>query len=289
MREVRLLKNKVLVRPGEFSPLRGNRLYEVENECKAIGLKFTQGLSIRKQLLVSKTMTKSNKLKSETILDDLTKKFEHQKSSIMEMSRELDLPPVCVIRAILSNRVRHASRESKTGLLKKDIIKAIINDEDPYLMNKFMSRWEVRELRNAKSNDVVGYGQQYSTDEPKMWEDAVCSFLRDHDVKYVTEKDLRLVNATSTPDFLILDDLYINGNLVRWIEVKSFYASGLRQTGFFTNRFLSSQRKRYEYTFGSGAFMFKDGIGEAIHRKYPTTLFLDSGVLNTEYSKFRDR
>ncbi len=220
MSEVCLLKKRILVRPGEFSPLRGSRLYEVENECKAIGLKFTQGVSIRKQLLVSKTMTKSYKLKSEKVVNNLTKKFERQTSSIMEMSRELDLPPVCVIRAILSNRVRQASRETKAGLLKKDIIKAIINDEDPYLMNEFMSRWEVRELRNAKGNDVVGYEQQYSTDEPAMWEDAVCSFLHDHEVKFMTEKDLRLINATSTPDFLIMDDLYINGKPVRWIEVK---------------------------------------------------------------------
>ena len=276
------LKNNVLLRRGEFGPLRGDRLYQVENECDALGVQFSQGLSIRKQLMVSKTMAGFGKLKDEKILKKMVQMFDRQNKSLLEMARELDLPPVSIFRAILSWKVLQLHPELSCGR-RKEIVKSIITEgNNSIIADTFLSAWELQQLQTAKNNDVVGHERQCSVDTPVMWEEAVCSFLKKRKINFVTETTLKEAEFKSTPDCLILDDLYINGQLIKWIEVKSFYASGLKENSYFTKKQIKDQMEKYSSNFGSGAFIFKDGFCRSIKKKYPSTLFLDGGPMSLD-------
>ncbi len=278
--EIELLQKDVLIRRGEFGKLRGSRQLEVELECCELGLTFHQALSIRKQLLIKKAMSNHWKLKDNDSLEEVISSFETQKKSLMDIAVELDLPPVSIFRAIMARRIlekypgRHAvNRRRPAG----KILQSIIYDEE--YVGTFLSESELKELQNAKRLDMVGY-VNYST-SPQDWENELYSFLDRHQINYAKEEDLRSMGTRTTPDCLLLDDVTINGKKIRWIEFKSYYASGLNENWWLTKKLLQ-QSKKYEDEFrGEGAIIMKRGFSETLTSS--STLFLDSGPLSTDF------
>lgn len=277
--EIRLLKSGVLMRRGEFCDIHDVRLDEVEQECKSLGITLRQGLLIRRQLMVSKVVSSSWKLKEKEKLNLMVQNFETHRKSLMELTKDMDLPPVSILRAILAERVCKAYPE----MLERDrkrIVKSIIGERDPEKVEQFLSKWELAELQKAKEFDVVGYSEEKQT--PAMWEQALYSFLDEHGINYVSEETLREAEMKTTPDCLILDDFFIDGVQLRWIDVKSFYGSGLRENRHFTNS-LKKQIQKYEATYvESGAVIFKHGFSRKLRDGNPSTLFLDGGPLLSE-------
>ena len=57
------------------------------------------------------------------------------------------------------------------------------------------------------------------------------NFLIKSKIKYKTQDDLareqkeKYGHAISTPDFYIIDDLYINNVKIKWIDAKNFFGS----------------------------------------------------------------
>jgi Protein of unknown function TPD sequence-motif len=93
------------------------------------------------------------------------------------------------------------------------------------------------------------------------------------------EGELKEAGYTSTPDVVVLDDLYINGKLVKWIDSKCFYGSA--GSSLFVKK-LNSQSKRYDEVFaGSGAIIYRLGFSMPLQEKLPHSLLLDSGLLET--------
>ena len=81
--------------------------------------------------------------------------------------------------------------------------------------------------------------------------------------------------SLSTPDVLILDDVYINDKLVTWVDSKNYYGS----TSFSFLKKLEKQIKRYDETFGFGAVIFRLGLNQKMTQTFKNTLFIDSGPL----------
>lgn len=256
---------------------------EVELESDEIGLSFHQALSIRKQLLVRKALDSSRKLKDERILRSIVKEFEHHERPLLEIAQKHDLPPVSLFRAIVGPRVLRANPRLTCLDTRRPagrIVQSIISESNQLHVDTFLSGWELKQLQTAKAHDIVGY-QNNNCTVGEDWEQAVYNFLDERGISYITEESMKH-DTTVTPDCLLVDDLFINGKQIKWIEVKSFYASGLRQTSHFT-RGIASQVERYESEFGQhGAVILRNGYTEKISRKYPSTLFLDGGPLNPE-------
>eukprot|EP00980_Cylindrotheca_fusiformis_P013312 scaffold3389_cov119-Cylindrotheca_fusiformis.AAC.4 len=275
--EMALLKSGVLVRRGEYCSIYGDRLDEVEAACKRSGMTLAQGLLIRNQLMVSKVVSNSWKLKDERKVKAIIRSIERQETQLLDIAHDLDLPPVSVFRAVVSFRV---FEKYPDFLLrdKKRIVKSIISETSPDNLREFISEWELKELQKAKEYDVVGYSEQ--TEAPVLWEKALYEFLDNKEINYASEKELRDAEMKITPDCIILDDCYINGQLVRWMDVKSFYGSGLRENRHFSNS-LKRQVTKYETEFkGSGAVVFKHGFSNKLSGSSPSTLFLDAGPLS---------
>ncbi|CAJ1958564.1 unnamed protein product [Cylindrotheca closterium] len=275
-KELDLLESGVLMQRGEFCMLHGDRLQEVEDECLKLGMTLPQGLLIRRQLMVSKVVRSSWMLKDRSKLGDIRRKFQDEGWSLLELSEDIDQPPVSILRAIIAERVFRAYPDMRIGDQKR-IVRSIISEKDPDKIGKFLTDRELSELQTAKEFDVVGF--QISTATPVLWEEALYTYLNEQKINYVSEETLRDAEISFTPDCLILDDCYINGQLIRWMDVKSFYGSGLRENKHFTNS-LKKQIGRYETEFGeSGAVVFKHGFSSKLQSKFPSTLFLDAGPL----------
>lgn len=281
-KEIRLLMSGNLVRKGEFGPLSGSRELEVELESAELGLTFQQALSIRKQLLVSKLMKDGiSKLKNEQTVKKLTREFERNQRSLLELSFKYDLPPVTILRSILASRVPQFSCLDRNRPVGR-VLQSIISEVKYEHVKSYLCEWEFKELQTAKENDIVGYSGNSLDSAPQEWETTIFDYLDEHGIKYMNEETLKLygLEEKGTPDCLLLDELYINGKHVRWIECKSFYASGLRENSYFTRKAVSRQVDRYEKEFGRcGAVILKNGFSSTVCLKHPSTLFLDSGPL----------
>ena len=287
-KEVQLLMSGTLLRRGEFGPLHGSRAIEVDLECAELGIDLDQALSIRKQLMMGKVLKGgASKLKDQCTIKRIRKEFEQRQRSLLDISQAYDLPPVSILRAILAPRVLNAypqftclDRSRPAGR----IVQSIISGDDPDRSREFLSEWEVNELKVAKEFDMVGYSSGNCT-AAEEWERTIYDFLDGHGIKYITEDTLNFYGygGRGTPDCLLVDDLYIHGKRVGWIEFKCFYASGLRQNTYFTRKSVGRQVEKYQKAFGtSGAVILKHGFSTEISQRYPSTLLLDGGSLNSK-------
>jgi hypothetical protein len=247
-----------LLRRGEYGSLIGSRELEVKLECAELDIDYDQALCIRKQLLMGKVLKGGScRLNDEDTMKRIKKDFEVRRRPILEISKIHDLPPVSIMRSILSSRVS-ISHPQFTGRDKRcpgpRMIRSIINEDEDVMRRFLLSEWEVNELRIAKEHDVIGY------------DDAAND-----------------AGGAGTPDCLLLDDVSIHGRHVRWIEFKSFYASGLKETSHFTKKAVGRQVEKYCRAYGKdGAVIMKHGFSAEVSGRYPSTLFLDGGSLNAK-------
>jgi len=79
-----------------------------------------------------------------------------------------------------------------------------------------------------------------------------------------------------TPDFLLLDQVEINGVPCHWFDCKAYYGANLK----FPIKKTRKQMARYIDHWGSGAIVYLEGFSEAIKIK-DCALLNAYGVLDT--------
>jgi hypothetical protein len=141
--EISLLKSGVLLRRGEFSHLEGARKDEIRGQCKRFGLTLGQGLILRRQLMVTKVVGSNWKI--EKNIDSIHRKFSNQQMDILELSWELNLPPVSIFRAVVQSRVDEIYPEWKLRDQKR-LVKTIINGDCELRAAEFLTDWEREQL-----------------------------------------------------------------------------------------------------------------------------------------------
>ena len=72
-----------------------------------------------------------------------------------------------------------------------------------------------------------------------------------------------------TPDFLILSDLEINGQKIKWIDAKNFYGANT----ILIRKSINKQSYKYIKEYGTGTIIFSLGFSDAL--KFDNTLLLD--------------
>lgn len=287
-KEIQLLMSNTLIRRGEYGKVYGSRALDVELSCQDAGLTFHQGVSIRKQLLMKKAMKNAWRLKDEQIMKSICKDFEKQRP-ILDISLSRDLSPVSLFRSIMASRVLEAYPRFSSANRSKPagkIVQSIISETDH--LEKFLTEWEYNELKIAKENDIVGY--EGTSTIAQEWEQTIYKYLDEQNINYITEDTIKLqgLEESGTPDCLLIDNLVLNGQPLRWIEFKSFYGSGLKDNAFFTKKAICRQIAKYDRTYGRGAMVLKHGHSSKISQRYPSTLFLDGSMLHAadEYNLF---
>ena len=277
--ETALHESGVLIRRGEFGRLTDRRLNEIRSVCQRVGMSLQQGISVRKQVMVTQTVQSSSRLHKK--IRYLSSSFVAGKG-ILQLSMEVNHPPVSILRAILQQRVQKALPE----MYCKSVVKSIIYEElEAEHLIQFLSETEQKELWQAKLADVVSYVDPVNNlaeqNAASGWEGVLYQFLDEQKVSYMTENCLREAGASRTPDCLLLDDCIINGQPVRWIDSKNFFGSGVKQAQYY-RKSLKRQVAKYEREFGGpGAIIYRHGFSTSLVDTLPTTLLLDRGPLAT--------
>ena len=88
--------------------------------------------------------------------------------------------------------------------------------------------------------------------------------LVDNNVKFQTQEELVKIQMKeygkpiSTPDFLITNELFINGNKINWIDAKNFYGANVS----FIKHSIEKQIQKYIKNYGDGLIVFSLNYNE---------------------------
>lgn len=273
-KETELLNSGVLIRRGEFCKLQGDRLDEVNEAAQRLGMTCSQAQSIRHQYMVqSFGYTSSERLDRQ--LDRIHLSFE-KRVPILKLSYQLDQPPVNIFRALVKDRLRQRYSLPRSSKVPSHKVRSVIQGQPSDLLDV----WEKTQLAIAKQNDVVTYETPEIQARALEWESVVQDYLEQEGINFLSEDEIRLAGCNKTPDFLLLDNVFIDQTPVRWIEVKTLFPSGLRKCGKMHRKKLKRQVRKYETTFDEpGAVVFLHGYSESVPPLIPNTLCLGAGAL----------
>lgn len=239
-----------------------------------------QAFSLRKQLLINKVQQDTSRRLFSKIYH-LERLYYSKRANIVQLSQEYDIPPVAILRGFIRKNIdkRHPELNDKE---KNSIVRAIIR-EDLSVWPIYVSERDHDQLQLAKTLDQISHAADDGMErsESLAWEIALTDFLQRWDIKFVAEEELMSFGVDvlpSTPDVVILDDLYINGRMVRWIDSKCFY--GTSASNVFLKK-LEKQASRYNLHFNSsGAIIYKLGHSRELSSKLgATTMVLDQGLI----------
>jgi len=85
----------------------------------------------------------------------------------------------------------------------------------------FLTEWKLKQLQGVKENGVVGH--QMSCTAAEEWEEVIYTFLEERSINYLTKESMELkgYETIGTHDCLLLDDIFIKGKQIQWMEFKS--------------------------------------------------------------------
>ncbi len=191
----------------------------------------------------------------------------NNKMDILKLSTKYDGSPLNLLRLIFMDKYG----KKLTQLIVK---------------NKIISLADSKQLDIAVSNDLYALiNQDEVLKKSTDFELKIQKILDSMNIRYKTQNDLAKEQiaksniATNTPDFLILDRLFINGQRITWIDAKNFY--GLN-TQYLKKR-IKHQTKKYLDEWGSGAIIFN--LGFCSELKMDNILFIDYYSFEKEFSK----
>lgn len=129
------------------------------------------------------------------------------------------------------------------------------------------------------------------------FEDAVGRFLLRQGVVFLTQEGIKAealaagesISGLATPDFLIRCELKVNGQPVRWIEVKRWYATGYAGLQpWQPSRKALKQLERYRTLYGPGAVVLLHGHSTGFRERVHTDIqLLDAGPFQADVDRSR--
>lgn len=177
--------------------------------------------------------------------------------NIKNLVIKYDGSPLNLLRLIFSHKY---TKKLKTIIYDK----TILNSRDK------------KELMWALQNDIYALvNQDEILSKSIEFENKIKNILDNQEIKYLTQNDLaqeqltKYNNISNTPDFLILDELYINGNKINWIDAKNFYGPNTK----IHIQKIKSQTHKYINTWGSGAIIYNLSFNSELH--IPNIIMID--------------
>lgn len=185
---------------------------------------------------------------------------------VLELSTKYDGSPLNILRLVFDFKYK----KKLTQLIKG---------------NKILSSRDTTQLDIAISNDLYALiNQDKILKKSTEFELKIQEILDKLGVHYKTQEQLAQEQleesdkVTNTPDFLILDDLWINEQKINWIDAKNFYGLNTQ----YVKKRIKHQTKKYLDAWGSGSIIFSLGFSSKL--KIPGILFIDYYSFETKFN-----
>jgi hypothetical protein len=220
--------------------------------CKEIILSIRSNL-MREHMIINNKKVLSNKFK---IINDYNNGL-----GVLKLSTKYDGSPLNLLRIIFMDKYN----KKLTQLIKS---------------NKTMNSRDSKQLQIAIDNDLYALiNQNEILKKSTEFEFKIQKILDELGIRYKTQEQLaeeqikKSNKATNTPDFLILDDLYINGQKINWIDAKNFYGLNIP----YVKKRIKRQIKKYLNAWGNGSIIFNLGFSSKLNI---------NGILFIDYYSF---
>ena len=167
---------------------------------------------------------------------------EYEIKNVIELSNKYNNSPLNILRIIMLNK--NIEHKEFIEMIKKNSFKNY--NKEQFELGK---KYDIYTIIN--NNEILKHSLNFEKKVEKI--------LIKNNVKYKTQEDLikeQKGNIVCTPDFLILSDLKINGNIIKWIDAKNFYGAN---THFIKSKILK-QTQKYLNNYGKGCIIFKYGV-----------------------------
>lgn len=237
--------------------------------------------SIYKMFLREKVIHRFQIMKRDTnrILSDFARG-----DTIDILTRKYDQPPMNLMRLILTQYYKFNIDKAKKILQNPSILDKYNNTKNNNTKKNNtknnntknhhveLSRSEIKDLTDdikwAFENDVIAAADQTIVQErANEYELIIESFLKKNNIRYMTQLELQKVQEKihgrplATPDFLLIDNVYLNNYPIRWIDAKHMYGANLQ----FLKKSLEKQVKKYNHIWGYGALFFSASYSELLN------------------------
>lgn len=191
---------------------------------------------------------------------------EYAKSSILALSTRYDFPPLSLLRGILITR----------GYNESALYKIFANKTEPDILAKR----DLAQFQLATRNDAEStFNQQMAAKVAADNENTVVAFMRSLGIHCKTQDDLTAVQMelygrpVLTPDILFIDQVWINGTRVHWIDYKDYIGTNVG----FLYKSNSKQAAKYAAEWGPGAMCYHRGYVSGL--EIPKAILLDATAL----------
>ena len=227
-----------------------------------------QIMAIRNVILKDKII--KNYKRMNQIIPKIVKKYESGED-IIKLSRSFDFPPMNLLRGIFLFR----------GMDPQRVYSVFANKTDP---SKLLSTRDLKQYWEAEQNDAEStFNQQIAARIAEENEALFVSFLTRAGIslttqaKLVAEQMKEHGRAIATPDVLFNDEVFINGNLIKWIDYKDYIGTNVN----FLYRSNLEQVNRYEKIWGPGALCYHRSFVEGL--TISSAMLLDTSAMNLKF------
>ena len=179
--------------------------------------------------------------------------------SLSDCVREIDLPACVIARILLSHHLKQTDSEiaSSETRMKKEITKLI---QEPNKIQNEQLRVVVEEAVRIDphfSPSGVLFKQSYGEKQELQIED----WLKENEISFQNENDLRREGFPKTPDFVLLVPVAFyqsktrSYQVINWIESKGTFGNESQHKKYLNEQFLS-----YHNRFGPGLVIYWGGF-----------------------------
>lgn len=256
---------KILIKPGDYSKLEDKKLEKIKNILKKENKKYNiipsnaiirsirSAYMNQREIINHKLFNKNKKL----IIKDY---FKH--TNIFKVSKKYDFSPIKILKYILEY---HKLSKNNIGLILKLTSKKKMKEikkKFPFNDN-FLKNIKIvidNDIFNTVNQDKI---KEYATAFERKVE---YSLKKKYKVKFKTEETLMREQTEKygrpilTPDFLLMNNLFINNKKINWIDAKNYYGANT----LLIKKTIQKQIDKYNKEFGSGLIIFNLGYSSAL-------------------------
>ncbi len=223
-----------------------NQIYgRLENvdDVKSLAIEFSQPVGTIHSILNQKTVTKVKKIFSK-VRNRSPRHLRQWKrgKSIVAIARKNDIPATLMVSMLLK----------EMGIPKKGFIRNLEEQPDDRLKRDVIEAMESDYFFSPKAHEL-------HAEKGEMGEYILAEWLDERGLTYRAEEDLRDEGFTKTPDFLLNEELDVDGVKISWIESKALFGDEKEHEYYIKKQF-----REYEDIYGVGMIVYWYGYIDTI-------------------------
>lgn len=253
-----------------YSQLEGDTMTSFKKLIDSLNKKYESAVTLDQAISVRNIAVKDKIIKNYARMNQKISSIRAEYDSgvdILSLSFKHDFPPLNLLRGIFINK----------GYPVDEVYEVFTNKTDPKIL--FNGR-DLKQYLCAEKNDAESILKQKKiADIAAKNEMAIVEFFKSIGCNLQTQDDLtknqisEFGRAIITPDILFIDDVYINGIKVKWLDYKDYIGTPIE----FLYASNAKQSLRYAKKWGRGAVCFHHAYTEGLI--IPGSLLLDARSL----------